>query len=135
MSNKGYFCEKNDKIFNEDVRELIRKFYQKATDNGTVLNQWSDKEDRVIGIPLMQCEIGFFHTINYHYENYKYKRLYKELTPRTLQVAYDWSQGRIVGGCGDFEVNLSTKEIREFQIKLEEIFSNPQKYYEIKEIV
>lgn len=113
-------------LFNQEVINICKDFYQEASDNGTKLVYYGDERD----LPLIDCGITSFITIKQNSDSFRnYPSLYEDFNYDNLETMYKWSEGRINGGWGHFEVNLDKKRILKFQQDLEEIFSKPHLYY------
>lgn len=117
--------KKTEMLLNDDIREICRDFYQRASDNGTALYSYNYETKEPTEIPVIDCGISIFIILKGNQRKYS---VYRDFSYRSMEICYEWSQDRVSGGWGYFEVNLPEEEIREFQLELEKVFSNPQNY-------
>ncbi len=118
------YVQKKNMILNDNIKEICREFYQRASDNGTVLHSYDCETEGPTETPIIDCGISLFIIL----KGGSKCSFWDEFDYRDMEICYNWSQSRVKGGWGNFEVNLPEKEIREFQLKLEKVFCNPQNY-------
>ena len=116
MVGATWLLESDDsELVSAEVTKKIRKFFQRASDNGTL---FYDNGSTLENDTLINSGITLFQQI-------------KNAIPLTMEglyKVYEWSSGQNRGGWGTFEVNLPKEDIEEFQSFLNDIFTSPEKY-------